>query len=139
MALLEKHLIIKRSSIPGSGMGVYTKRRIEKGSLVVEYKGRVTTWGKVKHDSANDYLYAMGGGNKSRVIDAKRTKKAFARYANDARGIKKIKGVVNNCVYIHDGKKAFIKAVKIIPAGGEILVRYGKEYWDVKRANNGTL
>jgi hypothetical protein len=38
-------------------------------------------------------------------------------------------------VYSNDGLKAYIESVKDIPAGSEILVSYGKEYWDVVRAN----
>jgi hypothetical protein len=29
----------------------------------------------------------------------------------------------------------YIEAIKDIPAGGEILVQYGKEYWDVIKHN----
>jgi hypothetical protein len=31
--------------------------------------------------------------------------------------------------------KAYIECFRDIPAGGEILVNYGKEYWDVIREN----
>jgi SET domain-containing protein len=34
-----------------------------------------------------------------------------------------------------DDKKVFIEAIKDIPAGSEILVSYGKEYWDVMKEN----
>jgi SET domain-containing protein len=132
MALLEKHLFVKESTIPGSGLGLFTKIFIPKGTRIVEYKGRITTWKEVAHDSENGYLYTI---NTKHVIDAGRTKSALARYANDAKGISRVKGISNNCDYINYGLKAYIESVKDIPAGAEILVAYGKEYWDVRRAN----
>jgi SET domain-containing protein len=69
------------------------------------------------------------------VIDAKPLPKTFGRYANDADGLKKIKSIKNNARYVIDDFRVYIEAVKDIPAGGEILVRYGKEYWDVIRHN----
>jgi hypothetical protein len=69
------------------------------------------------------------------VIDGKPNKRAFARYANDARGLTRIKGLLNNADYVVDGLKAYIEAKKDIPAGGEILVDYGKDYWKIIREN----
>jgi hypothetical protein len=69
------------------------------------------------------------------VIDARRTMKALARYANDAQGLTRIKGITNNCVYVNDGLRVYIEATKNIPAGAEIFVAYGKAYWDVIRKN----
>ncbi|MBK8952192.1 MAG: hypothetical protein IPM85_07825 [Chitinophagaceae bacterium] len=72
---------------------------------------------------------------RNHVIDAGNYKSALARYANDARGIGRVKGVLNNAEYVEHGKKVYIQAVKDIPAGVEILVNYGKEYWDAIRHN----
>ena len=132
MALLEKHLEVKPSTIPGAGNGLFTKVAIEKGTRIVEYKGRITTWKEVEWDSDNKYIYTI---NPKHVIDAQRTLKALARYANDAKGLTKVKGLNNNCVYVNDGLRAYIESVKPIPAGAEILVAYGKDYWDVIRQN----
>jgi SET domain-containing protein len=132
MALLEKHLVVKPSTLPGAGLGLFTTEAIPKGTRIVEYKGRITTWKEVKNDSTNAYIYTV---NPKHVIDARPFKKAFARYANDARGLVRIKGIINNCEYVNDGLKAYIESIKDIPAGAEILVGYGKEYWDVIREN----
>jgi uncharacterized protein len=132
MALLEKHLVVKDSTIPGAGLGLFTTIDIEKGTRIVEYKGRITIWKEVKNDSTNMYLYTI---NPKHVIDARRTMKALARYANDAKGLTRIKGITNNCVYVNDGLRAYIEAVKNIAAGAEILVDYGKPYWDVIKEN----
>jgi len=132
MALLEKYLVVKPSTIPGAGNGLFTTVAIEKGTRIVEYKGRITTWKEVEWDSENKYIYTV---NPKHVIDASKTLKALARYANDARGLTRIKGVTNNCIYVNDGLHAYIESVKPIPAGAEIFVEYGKEYWDVIKEN----
>lgn len=132
MALLEKHLFVKESTIPGAGKGLFTKVDIPKGTRIVEYKGRKTVWKEVKDDPNNYYIYTI---NRNHVIDAKNTLSALARYANDAKGLTRVKGINNNCVYVNDRYQAFIESVKNIPAGSEILVDYTKEYWDVLKEN----
>ncbi len=132
MALLEKQLEVKKSTIPGAGQGLFTKIFIEKGTRIVEYKGRLTKWKEVENDYKNSYIYSI---NSKDVIDAKTYKKALGRYANDASGVVRNKGVPNNSQYVSDGLKIYIEAIKDIPAGSEILVAYGKEYWDVTRKN----
>jgi hypothetical protein len=133
MALLEKQLFVKKSSIPGSGKGLYTKKFIPKGTRIVEYKGKISAWKDIKdEDGRNGYIFYI---NRNHVIDALPVKSALARYANDARGLVRIKGVTNNCDYISDGLKAYIESKKDIPAGSEILVDYGKDYWKVIREN----
>lgn len=133
MALLEKQLFVKKSTIPNSGKGLFTKKLIPKGTRIVEYKGRISAWKDVKdEDGKNGYIFYV---NRNHVINALPVKSALARYANDARGLVRIKGVTNNCDYITDGKKAYIESKKVIPAGGEILVDYGGDYWKVIREN----
>ena len=133
MALLEKQLYIKKSTIPGSGKGLFTKKFIPKGARIVEYKGKMTTWKEVNHDDGkNGYIYYI---DRNHVIDARTYSKALGRYANDARGLQKVKSMTNNAVYTEENYKVFIEATRDIPAGSEILVSYGKEYWDVIRHN----
>ncbi|MEO6844275.1 MAG: SET domain-containing protein-lysine N-methyltransferase [Ginsengibacter sp.] len=133
MALLEKQLLIKRSKIPGAGKGLFTKKFIPKGTRIIEYKGKITTWKDVlSGDEFNGYVYYV---TRNHVIDAMARKNSLGRYANDARGLSKIKGLVNNTRYVEDGKKVFMEAVKNIPEQTEILVSYGKEYWGVINEN----
>ena len=132
MALLEKHLFVKESNIPGAGKGLFTTVDIPKGTRIVEYKGRRTVWKEVKDDSSNYYIYTI---NRNNVIDAQKTLSALARYANDAKGLTRVKGLTNNCVYVNDKNRAFIEAVKNIPAGAEILVDYTQDYWNVMKEN----
>ncbi len=133
MALLEKQLYVKKSTIPNSGMGLFTRKFIPKGTRIVEYKGRRSSWKDVKdEDGKNGYIFYI---NRNHVIDGKPWKSALARYANDARGLVRVKGLTNNSDYIVDGTRAYIESKKDIPAGSEIFVDYGKDYWKVIREN----
>ncbi len=133
MSLLEKQLLIKKSKIPGAGKGLFTKKFIPKGTRIIEYKGKVTTWKEVlSGDKFNGYVYYI---NRNHVIDGMERKNALGRYANDAKGLSKIKGIVNNTRYVQEDKKVFMEAVRDIPEKTEILVSYGKEYWKVLSDN----
>jgi hypothetical protein len=78
------------------------------------------------------YLFFI---SRKKCIDAFPTPQYKARYANDARGLSRVKGLNNNSVYeIHDNK-CFIVATRDIKAGEEIFVDYTKDYWDVVRYN----
>jgi SET domain-containing protein len=133
MALLEKQLHVKTSTIPNSGKGLFTRTFIPKGTRIVEYKGKISTWKDVKdEDGKNGYIFYV---TRNHVINALPTEQHLARYANDARGLQKVKGTLNNCDYITDGLKAYIESKRDIPAGSEIFVDYGKDYWKVIREN----
>jgi SET domain-containing protein len=134
MAYLEKQLVIKRSTIPNAGKGLFTTKLIPKGTRIVEYKGKKSTWKEATSGPGfNGYIYYI---NRNKVIDARYNTKDFGRYANDARGIGKLNDIKNNSKYIiEEDDRVYIEAFKDIPAGGEILVSYGKEYWDVIKEN----
>ncbi len=134
MAYLEKYIYIKKSALPGAGKGLFTKIFIPKGSRIVEYKGEILTWKEVgrMEEERNGYVFYV---NSKHVIDAWNHKDALARYANDAKGIARIAGVKSNSEYVVDGKRCFITASRDIPAGSEIFVEYGLEYWKVIRYN----
>ncbi len=133
MALFEKKLEVKSSILPGAGKGLFAKELIPKGTRIVEYKGKVTTWKEVDDDDGNNgYIYYV---KRHHVINASKYTAAMARYANDARGLQRVKGITNNAAYVEEELKVYIESRKNIPAGAEILVEYGKEYWDVIRHN----
>lgn len=133
MVLLENQLVVKKSKLPGAGKGLFTKKFIPRGTKIVEYKGRITTWKDVNHHKGeNGYIFYV---KRNHVIDAAPYKKALARFANDARGINKVKGMINNAEYKESGLRVFIVSTKDIPAGSEIFVDYGKDYWKVIRHN----
>ena len=59
MALLEKLIRVKKSTIPGAGKGLFTKGAIKKGTRIVEYKGKRVTWKEVEKmaDDRNGYVF----------------------------------------------------------------------------------
>ena len=132
MALLEKQLVVKNSNIPAAGKGLFTNEFIPKGTRIIEYTGRIRTWKEVKDDDSNLYIFYV---TRNHIIDASRRKRQLARYINDAQGLTKIKGLANNAEFNRDGKRVFEDAKKNIPAGSEIFVGYGKDYWKVIRNN----
>lgn len=133
MAFLEKKLLVKRSTLPNSGKGLFTTVDIPKGKRIVEYKGIRTTWSEVEDDDGkNGYIFYITRNN---VIDALPTKEALGRYANDARGMSKIDGIRNNAEYIIDKGRCYIDAMRDIPAGSEILVSYSADYWKTIKEN----
>lgn len=133
MIIPENKLVVKKSTLPGAGKGLFTKVPIPRGTRIVEYKGAVSKWNELgEEETDNGYLYYI---SRSHVINARPFVKYLGRYANDARGLQRVKGIRNNAQYVVDKKKVYIESVHPIPAGGEILVAYGKEYWQTIRNN----
>ena len=133
MAHSEIQLQVKRSVITGAGKGLFTKKMIKKGSLIVEYTGTVTSWKEADHvNFTNGYIYYV---NRNHVIDARKHTKSLGRYVNDANGLERTPGFCNNAQYVKEKGKIYLQATADIPAGEEILVSYGKEYWDVIKRN----
>ena len=126
--------MVKESTLPGAGRGLFTKVAIAKGTRIVEYKGKLVTWKEVEKmaDDRNGYVFFFNSKN---CIDAWQTKKSVAHFANDAMGIARVEGVRNNSEYVTENKRCYIEASKDIPKGAEILVGYGAEYWQVIRYN----
>ena len=99
MALLEKSLIVKKSTIRDAGKGLFTKVDITKGTRIIEYKGKKVTWKEVEKmaDERNGYVFFF---TNQHCIDAWKTKKSIAQFANDAMGITRIDGIRNNSEYV---------------------------------------
>ena len=133
MALLEKQLFVKQSSLPGAGKGLFTKKFIPKGTCIVEYKGKLTTWKEVENQDDNGYLFYI---NQHKVVDARPYENTLGRYANDAMGMAQVKGLRNNSKYIIDSDRVFIESTKDISAGSEIFVKYSGGYWKRVRENS---
>jgi len=134
MALLEKQLVVRKSLLPGAGRGLFTKAFIPKGARIVEYKGKKLTWREVEAmpDDHNGYVFYF---NRNHCIDAWKTKKSVAHFANDANGIVRVKGIRNNADYATQKGRCYIEATRDIPAGSEIFVAYGGDYWRAIRYN----
>lgn len=128
-------LIVKESTIPGAGKGLFTESDIPKGELVVEYTGDVMTMKEVRERYGEEiqtapYLYFI---SYQKCIDAMYTPDSLARYANDAEGFVIIEGLKNNAEFTNVRGVPFIISTKKIKAGSEILVSYGGDYWKIKK------
>src|SRR3954471_7646680 len=109
MALLDKHLVVKKSSLPDAGKGLFTKVFIPKGTRITEYKGKIMTWKEVQAD-VDDHLGYVFWFSNQYVIDAWKTKKGVAHYANDAKGITRVPGIKNNSEYQTEKRRCYIVA-----------------------------
>lgn len=126
-------LIIKKSRLPGAGKGLFTTKAIRKDSKIIEYRGEIIDYNEYRRRARNEvdlYLFFL---RRDLSIDAMHTPQYKARYANDAAGITRVKGLRNNSDYIIFGDKCFIVASRDIKAGEEIFVNYTKSYWDYMR------
>jgi len=121
--------MVKKSTIPGAGLGLFTRVAFRRGDQIIEYKGRLCLWREVKHeDATNPYLMRV---SRTHAIDCLKRLSSLGRYANDANGLSRIPGVRNNADFISYGNRCYIEAIRSIPAGSEILVGYGREFWKV--------
>jgi len=134
MTLLDDQLEVKDSTLPGVGKGLFTNVFVEKGTRITEYKGTAMTWKQAQAlpDEHNGYVFWFSNQH---VIDAWQTTKGVAHFANDAKGIVRKPGVVNNAEYETEKGRCYIVATRNIPAGAEIFVGYGGEYWRAIRYN----
>jgi uncharacterized protein len=128
-------LSIKKSQIPAAGLGLWAEKDFKRGDVIVSYDGeRITIKECEKRNTALE-----GGGSyylfisKTKCIDAQHTLSAKGRYANDAKGLTRIDGLRNNARYEAIKGQAFIIASRNIRSGEEILVSYGRSYWNTMR------
>lgn len=126
-------LFIKQSQLPGAGKGLYTSKAISKDSKIIEYRGEIIDYREYRRRARKEqdqYLFYL---HRDLCIDALHTPQYKARYANDAAGITRVKGLRNNSDYVIFEDKCFIVASRNIKAGEEIFVNYTKPYWDCMR------
>ena len=126
-------LYLKKSTLPNAGKGLFTDHHIKRGEEIVEYKGEIVPWSEVEKRALKGHEGYAFYISERYTVDAYYTKWAMGRYANDATGFVRVKGLRNNSQYIVKRKngirKVFIVASRNILPGTEILVSYGGDYW----------
>jgi SET domain-containing protein len=126
---LEDDLRIKKSLIPGTGKGVFTKVDIEKETIVTEFTGEkishTVALGRFILKESHSLLYL----NKTYSIDSLKDKECIATYINDANGPAKLPGTKNNTAIIVARGRLFVIAKRNIKAGEELFINYGINYW----------
>ena len=126
-------LLIKKSQLPGAGKGLFTTRAIRKDAKIIEYRGEIIGYNEYRRRTRREedqYLFYL---RRDLCIDALHTPQYKARYANDAAGITRVKGLRNNSDYMIFDDKCFIVAARNIRAGEEIFVNYTHFYWKAMR------
>lgn len=126
-------LIVKKSRLTGAGKGLFTSKAIRKEAKIIEYRGEIIGYKEYRRRARKEQDHYLFYLRRELCIDALHTNHFKARYANDAAGIKRMKGLRNNSDYIIFGDKCFIVASREIKAGEEIFVNYTKPYWDCMR------
>jgi uncharacterized protein len=121
MRLYTRFLYKKRSKIPKSGNGLFTSRFIPKNSIIIEYCGPKIKLADLCFSNPNYF-----GLTDDVCIDGSN---CIGRYANDADGISKQFGCINNCKFITRHHKIFIVSIYDIPPKEELFIAYGHEYW----------
>lgn len=110
----EVKLKIKRTA---TGLGLFAAEPIAKRALVVEYAGEIIS--PKEGDARNSrYIFSV---NKHKDIDGK-VRSNIARYINHSCRPNAESELV--------GDRVFIRALKNIATGEEIVYDYGKEYFD---------
>lgn len=117
---------IGQSGIPGAGKGLFAEEDIKRGQTIVKVTGPRFTPKEVEESQwDNDYLLETNDGTGD-CIEVQ----GPARYANDARGLTNIPGLVNNSQFCSDEDHSlYLAATRTILKGQEIFVNYGKGYW----------
>lgn len=128
-------LYVKKSKIPKAGKGLFTSKEIKKGEVVCEYEGERITWKECQRRNEamkgkGAYFFHISDKN---CIDAQHTPWALGRYANDAAGLTRISGLRNNSHYKVSKGRAYIVASRTLKPETEVLVAYGKDYWDAMK------
>jgi hypothetical protein len=126
-----KYLEVKDSHFTGKGL--FTTRDIKKGERVCTYMGEyIDNDEALRRCDAGIDQFLVETVNDG-ILDSMPIF-CHAMYANDAAGITRMEGIRNNCkIEIEDGGPRMV-ATRNIKAGDEILVGYGRVYWNnVKR------
>jgi SET domain-containing protein len=120
-----KNTIIAPSLIPGAGMGLYAGEHIRRGEQIVMVTGERYPSGSDMISEDNLYLLDTGDGTND-CIDVT----GPAMYANDACGLSRIEGLVNNAIFrVQEDGSLWLEATRTIREGAEIFASYGRAYW----------
>lgn len=117
---------IGSSGIPGAGKGLFAEHDFKRGELIIPVTGpHYTAKETIEVHYENEYLLELNDGTGDCIEVTNE-----ARYANDAKGITAMPGVVNNAQFWSaEDHTMYLSATRTIKKGQEIFVSYGKAYW----------
>lgn len=121
-----KKVVVKKSSIKNAGLGVFAVSTIEKGEKIGEYTGKIVTVKDYSGLKNTEYCFQVSiNGKPLHYIDGNR--KYWPSLINGAKTKTQMK-LVNVMSYQYR-KKIFLKALRSIKPGEELILDYGKSYW----------
>jgi hypothetical protein len=123
----EKGLVVKQSTVGGAGKGLFTTKRVRRKARVAKYSAR-----RVQRRPTPGSEYNMRV-SANKYLDGSSKQTHSGRYVNDARGSNKTSNVRfgrQRKLYRADNRRYTpIIAKRNIPAGAELLLSYGSDYW----------
>jgi SET domain-containing protein len=117
-------IVVKQSSIPGAGKGVFATRDIEQGVTIGEYTGELVNMSEIREHGK--YAWSLRNGQAVDAVDPEKSN--WLRYINDHR----TEEGNNLAIYEHDNK-VYYQTKRPIKKGSELFVSYGENYWKIKR------
>ncbi|HKS41429.1 MAG TPA: SET domain-containing protein-lysine N-methyltransferase [Blastocatellia bacterium] len=112
MKIKDQRLAVKRAR---TGLGLFAMKRIQANRRIIEYIGTLLI-GEERENARGRYLFEI---DENRVIDGS-TRSNLARYINHS--------CEANSTEIISGNSIWIWSLRVIEAGEEITLDYGKEY-----------
>ena len=125
----ERGLHIKKSTVnPQAGFGLVATRALPKGTRIPYTGDKISLRSKRR---GGTYVLQV---KKYEGIDAARTNSGEGRWVNDPRGT----GLSANCEFIlytppGGTRAAWLRTLRPIEKGEELLVKYGAGYWRIQR------
>ena len=99
-----------------SGLGLFAGENIKKGEIIIEYIGNILNKEEAENISSSQYLFEI---NRNKTIDGS-PRFNIARYANHSCDGNAESDVTKG--------RVFVKAIKAIQEGDEIVYDYGEEF-----------
>ena len=122
------NLLIKKSTIPNAGKGLFSKTTIKKDTIITQYTGELLTakqfTTRYQTPTHAKYVFKI---NFNHFIDAICSNSGVGRYAN-TKTVRSQNNATFTINYKTKPPTANIKATKTIPPNTEIFVHYGPSY-----------
>jgi len=122
--LSEADFEIRPSTIPGAGMGLFSRIRIQRGDTIGYYTGRILTDTQVEREPYLSSLYLLWICRDHWILGEGRGSN-YTRYINHSRKKPNLELITST-----RWKTARFAAMRPIAPGTELFFDYGDEYWD---------
>lgn len=113
------------SGLPGAGKGLFATKKIKKGVIIGEYRGKHLSSRERESLKDDSYVWCLDDGT---FIDGKPIKMNPLKYVNGCKGPEQASMV--NVDALEKGGKIFYKAISDIGKKQEIIIDYGDDYFE---------